>query len=65
MLAKIHLALKDTKGLPEGIGRDFFEYRTPEGTLISYENSLKAAVENGDIQNEHNIRKNMELFCFL
>ena len=61
MLAKIHLALKDMKGLPEGIGRDFFEYRTPEGTLISYENSLKAAVKNGDIQNEHNIRKNMEL----
>lgn len=61
LLAKIHLAIKDMKGLPEGIGKDFFEYRTPEGTLISYENSLKAAVENGDIQNEHNIRKNMEL----
>ncbi len=61
MLAKIHLALKDMKGLPEGIGKDFFEYRTPEATLISYENSLKAAIENEDTQCAGDIRRNMEL----
>lgn len=61
MLAEIHLALKEMEGLPEGIGKGFFTYRTPEGTLSSYENSLKAAIENGDVQQEKNIRRNMEL----
>lgn len=61
MLAKIHLALKDMKGLPEGIGRDFFKYRTPEAVLLSYENSLNAAVKNGDTQYAGDIRRNMEL----
>lgn len=61
MLARIHLALKEMKGLPEGIGKEFFEYRTPEVTLISYENSLKTAIENGDAQQEKDIRRNMEL----
>ena len=61
MLAKIHLALKEVKDLPEGIGQDFFTYRTPEATLASYENSLKAAIENGETEHECDIRSNMEL----
>ncbi len=61
MLAEIHLALKEVKGLPEEIGQDFFTYRTPEATLASYENSLKAAIENGETEHERDIRSNMEL----
>ena len=61
MLAKIHLALKDLEGLPEGIGKNFFAYRTPEKTLSSYENSLKIAIENGEARCERDIRRNMEV----
>lgn len=48
MLGKIHTALKEYTGLPEGIGRNFFRYMTPERALESYRRSLAIARERGD-----------------
>lgn len=47
-LGKIHAALKDYKGLPVGIGEDFFRCMNPENALHTYENSLGVAEHNGD-----------------
>lgn len=51
MLGKIHTALHDYPGLPEGIGADFFQYMTPERALVSYRRSLEIAKSNGDTEN--------------
>ncbi|SFR57653.1 Phosphotransferase enzyme family protein [Anaeromicropila populeti] len=60
-LSKIHLVLKDYEELPDGIGTEFFQYRTPESTLISYENSLQMALQSGDYDNAEDIRNNIEI----
>lgn len=60
-LGDIHTALKEYKGLPVGIGADFFRYMTPENALGSYKNSLKIAQEKGDRDIEEQLRFRMEL----
>lgn len=61
MIGKIHIVLSDYPNLQEGIGEDFFKYRTIEGTLHSYENTLKRAIEKGDEQIANEIRSNMDI----
>ena len=51
MLGKIHAALREYKGLPVGIGADFFKYMTPERALDSYRRSLTIAKNRGDQDN--------------
>lgn len=48
LLGKIHTALKEYQGLPEGIGNAFFTYMTPERAVVSYRNSLVIAKEQQD-----------------
>lgn len=47
MLGKIHCALRDYPNLPDGIGRNFFEYMTPANALRSYRCSIEKAKRNG------------------
>ena len=47
MLGRIHTALKEYPGLPEGIGANFFRYMTPERAKDSYACSLKIAEQQG------------------
>lgn len=60
MLGKIHNCLEDYEPLPTGIGEDFFKYRTPQGTLVSYQNMLN---NSDEIKASHveDIRSNMEI----
>lgn len=60
-LGRIHTALKGYKGLPVGIGRDFFRYMTPENALRSYEKTLNIARENGHRDIEEDVLFRMEL----
>lgn len=48
LLGKIHTALRDYTGLPEGIGKGFFRHMTPENALRSYRRSLETAQSRGD-----------------
>lgn len=48
LLGKIHTALETYTDLPEGIGKDFFRYMTPENALRSYHRSLETAQNRGD-----------------
>lgn len=61
MLGRIHKSLIDYPVLPEGIGKEFFQYRTPEGTIASYENTRKRAVANGDTQIAEEISANIQI----
>lgn len=58
LLGKMHTALLEYRELPEGIGRDFFEYMTPESVYTSYCRSIERAKTEGDegILNDLNIR---------
>lgn len=47
MLGRIHLALRDYPNLPEGIGKGFFEFMTPENAMLSYKKSLETAKKEG------------------
>lgn len=47
MLGKIHTALEGYS-LPEGIGKGFFEYMTPERAATSYRHTLRLAEMRGD-----------------
>lgn len=60
MLGKIHKCLENYNPLPSGIGADFFKYRTPQGTLASYEGMLKN-LEQIEPTHLENIQSNMEL----
>lgn len=55
MLGKIHVALTDYRGLPTGIGADFFRYMTPENALRSYEKTIEVARKNGDVEIEKDL----------
>lgn len=48
LLGRIHAALRDKRGLPDGIGRDFFRFMTPHSALASYQRSLEKARQLGD-----------------
>lgn len=48
MLGKLHRALKDYPGLPEGIGEGFFRHMTPQHAVRFYESSLEIAQSRGD-----------------
>ena len=61
MLGRIHTALKDYKGLPVGIGQDFFKFMTPERAAASYEKSLRIAEESGDTQSSEDLRYRLKL----
>lgn len=61
MLAKIHNAMKNLKGIPVGIGADFFKYRKPEYMKGAYNATLQQAIENGDSDIAQAIRTNMRI----
>lgn len=48
MLGKIHSVLWDYEGLPEGIGKAFIQYMTPQNAIHSYRNSLEVAERQGE-----------------
>lgn len=50
MLGRIHIALLDYPGLPEGIGSGFFQNMTPQRALESYGRSLEIARKKKDRQ---------------
>ncbi len=60
-LGRIHAALKEYKGLPTGIGAEFFKYMTSENALRSYENTLETARKNGDTEIESDLLYRIEL----
>lgn len=60
-LGRIHTALRDYQGLPEGIGGDFFRHMTPENALRSYENTLRTAIKRGHIDIQEDVMYRMEL----
>lgn len=70
MLGRIHTVLKNYRGLPIGIGEDFFRYMTPENAMRSYENSLQIAVEQKaedvieDLQYRIKLMKRFPVFEF-
>jgi len=47
-LGQIHTALIDYNTLPEGIGKNFFAFMTPQGALQSYTNTLTIAKQSAD-----------------
>ena len=49
LLGKLHTALRDYPGLPEGIGNGFFRHMTPERALDSYRRSLNIAQAQGNM----------------
>lgn len=51
MLGKIHKALEEFPSLTSGIGKEFFNFITPETSKISYEKSLDKALKHGEKQN--------------
>lgn len=61
MLGKIHKSLEQYPVLPGGIGKEFFQYRTPQGTIASYENTKKRAKETGDLQVVEEIDSNIKI----
>lgn len=61
MLGKIHAALGDYRGLPVGIGADFFKYMTPERALGSYKNSLAIAESRNDAEIIADLRYRIDL----
>lgn len=61
MLGRIHAALRDEQGLPEGIGAGFFRYMTPERALASYRHSLALAQAQGDAASADDLRWRMGL----
>ena len=56
MLGRIHTALAEYPPLPEGIGRGFFEFMTPERAIRSYERSRNIA----ESRNEAEIAEELE-----
>lgn len=61
LLGKIHTALAGYPPLPEGIGKNFFAFMTPETALNSYENTLAAAREKQDARIEEDLLYRIEL----
>lgn len=61
MLGRIHAALRDYEGLPEGIGNGFFQYMTPARGKESYLRSLAIAKENGDAVNASDLEYRIAL----
>lgn len=61
MLGRIHAALKEYPPLPEGIGKGFFQYMTPDNALRSYHNSLAIAQHNGDTSIENDLHYRIDL----
>lgn len=59
-LGRIHSVLKSYKGLPEGIGKNFFKYMTPQSALSSYEKSVSIARHNGDSETCSELEYRME-----
>ncbi|AQS09939.1 homoserine kinase [Clostridium saccharobutylicum] len=48
MLGKIHKVLEGFSSLTSGIGKEFFEFITPEAAKISYEKSVDIALRHGE-----------------
>jgi len=61
MLGRIHTVLKNYRGLPIGIGEDYFRYMTPENALRSYEDSLRIAMEQKDVEVMEDLQYRIEL----
>lgn len=61
LLARIHIALKESENIPTGIGEDFFRYRRPEYMQDSYAKTLQQAVSSGDTEIADAIRSNMRI----
>ena len=61
MLGKIHKALIDYRGVPVGIGKNFFKYMTPEIALNSYKATLEIANQHGDNKIEADLSYRIEL----
>lgn len=60
-LGKIHKALANYRGLPEGIGAGFFQYMTPQNALNSYQESLQTAIANHEKDYIEDLRFRIEL----
>ncbi len=50
LLGRIHKALYDYKELPVGIGKEFFQYMTPDNARQSYLASYEIAKQEGEIE---------------
>lgn len=61
LLGQIHAALIEYNALPEGIGKNFFAFMTPEHALQSYRNTLKIAKQNADRSIEIDLEYRMGL----
>lgn len=61
MLGRIHTALRNYKGLPIGIGPEFFRFMTPENARESYRHTLKIAEEKGDAETAEALRYRIAL----
>lgn len=60
-LGRIHAALQDYNGLPIGIGRDFFQFMTPDLASGSYRYSLQIAENLGDLAVAEDLRYRIDL----
>lgn len=60
-LEKIYTTLRDYKGLTEGIGEGFFRHMTPENASRSYAETLKIAVEKGDMRQAEDLKYRIAL----
>lgn len=60
LLGRIHAALRNYSGLPEGIGAGFFRNMTPERALLSYQRSLETAQRLGDSRSESELHFRLE-----
>ena len=60
-LGEIHRVLKNYPDLPEGIGKNFFQYMTPENALNSYLQTLELARKNEDTDIEEDLLYRIQL----
>ena len=60
-LGKIHTVLTDYRGLPDGIGKDFFKYKTPKNSIRSYTSTLETAKQQGDTAIEDDLLYRIDL----
>lgn len=61
MLGKIVHAMSNLRKLPEGIGKGFFQYVTPDNAIKSHNNTLKVAYDNNDMEVVKNIEEKITM----
>ncbi len=61
LLGKIHTVLEEYKPLPEGIGKGFFEFMTPERAKDSYLSSLDIARDGNKVVNVSDLEYRIQL----